>query len=169
MRKIASSLLLLTSIALPISSNAADYTIQVGAFKTTPNETIQQAQKFGEVFQKKGSDELTRITVGRFSNRVDADKMRDKLQNSGFGDAYVTTILDTTNYSEIQQESFTKAINLETNSLKQTTYTQVQNTSVYDIDDLNADELSKASYLDGQLRILSNGHFYTVEQYRNQN
>lgn len=165
MRKPISSLALF--LMLTANANAADYTVQVGAYRSLNDQVIEQAKLHGEVFQRTGGDNLERLSIGRFTNRVDADNMRDRLQTSGFSDAFITT-LDNGSVTAPATNSYSST------RLDEPVQDRAQNTvpssnSSYTVEQLNEDERRKATYLDGQLRILSNGKFYTVEQYRQYN
>lgn len=160
MKKSFSGLALL--LVLSTNVNAGDYTVQVGAYKSLSEHAIEQAQVHGEVFQRRGYDNLERLYVGRFNSRSDANNMRDTLRSSGFNGAFITNLDSSSITTSAGNHSFAAQDNLIQN-------TNFQSNKNYSIDDLNADERLKASYLDGQLRILSEGNFYTVEQYRQQN
>ena len=169
MRKLLSGLVL--SLTLITSANAADYTVQVGAYRTITQQAIDKAQRHGQTFQRRGSDNLERLSVGRFSNRADAKNMRDKLQAAGYSGAFVSRIEDSSSAgtqfnSHSSKQSATS--NTSYTSSNVTQKTRKSSSSSYTIDDLSRDERQKATYLDDQLRILSNGRFYTVEQYRQQ-
>jgi len=175
MRKLFSSIAL--SLALTTGANAAEYTVQVGAYRTITQQTIERAQRHGQTFQREGSDNLKRLTVGSFSSRANAKNMRDKLQAAGYTGAFVTRLEDSSS-SYSQQDSFSTGSNSSeyTNSgvshQSSSSYNQPRSSykrgSSYTIDDLSSDERQQATYLDDQLRILSNGRFYTVDQYRQQ-
>ena len=164
-----------TSVLFAFSSaNAVDYTVQVGAYQVLTNDAIRKAEPHGEVYQSVGTDNLTRLHIGRFSTHSQAQEKRDQLRSSGFSDAFVTQIsvsgqlakqAPTSSYQEPIQEYQAP---IENNS-----YTQPQpNTSSYNsnnsanLSGLTADEKRKAAFLDGKLRIYSDGQFYTLEQYR---
>ena len=164
MRKPISSLALF--LMLTANANAGDYTVQVGAYRSLNDQVIEQAKLHGEVFQHTGSDNLERLSVGRFNNRIDADAMRDSLHTLGFTDAFITTLDNNSVTASINSYSSTR--------LDEPLQDRAQNTvpssnSSYTVEQLNEDERRKATYLDGQLRILSDGKFYTVEQYRQYN
>lgn len=161
MKKSISSLALF--LALTSQAIADDYTVQVGAYRSLSNQVVEQAKLHGETFQRSGSDNLERLSVGRFYSRRDAVSLRNTLRASGFADAFITN-LDSNSESS---SAYNYAPDSQSNSA-QSTYSDTikSNTSSYTIEQLNEDEQSKATYLDGQLRILSDGKFYTVEQYR---
>ena len=142
---------------------ADDYTVQVGAYRSLSNQVIEQAKLHGETFQRNGSDNLQRLSVGRFYSRRDAIGLRNTLRASGFADAFITNLDSNSASSSTYDYSSDRQ-----NSSVQTTYsdTTKSNSSSYTIEQLSEEERSKATYLDGQLRILSDGKFYTVEQYR---
>jgi len=159
MKKIASTLLLISAVSLSINTYAADYTVQVGAYKSSADKMLQKAKKHGEVFQHRSNDNLTKVSVGRFQSRSEANAMRNRLQKSGFSGAFITTLKDEKNYSEAQSKSFAQALNNEEKSLKQRVSSKQRSSSI-NFNDLSSSEKAKASYLDGKLRILSEGEFY---------
>ena len=151
---------------LTANANAADYTVQVGAYRSLNDQIIEQAKLHGDVFQRTGSDNLERLSVGRFYSRGDANNMRDTLQASGFADAFITTLDGNSSTVSADNYSPTTSYNQDQDTAQIATK---NSNSSYTIDELNEDERRKATYLDGQLRILSDGKFYTVEQYRQYN
>ena len=159
MRKLISSLALF--LVITSNANANDYTVQVGAYKSLTEQAIEQAQGHGDVFHHRGNDNLERLYIGRFNNRRDANSMRDSLLASGFEGAFITKL----NESSVTTSQTTQTFSQPTN-LTQNASTLKNVNRAYTLEDLNQDERLKASYLDGELRILSEGNFYTVEQYR---
>jgi len=140
-------------------SSYADYTVQIGAYKGPTTDTINNAKTFGETFQTQGSDNLVRVSVGRFIERIDAEQLRDQLIHSGYYDAFITE-LD-------KQKSLVKQNHQATNSTSSWSLNNSKtNYTLNNLSQLSRDEKSLAAYLDGKLMILSNGEFYTVQQYR---
>lgn len=169
-RHTLASLLLSTSLC-SLNVNAESYTVQIGAYERPSAEVVEQAKAYGQVFKNTENSQLTKITIGHFDSRSQANAMRDKLKRSAYPDAFVTTSSktgssQTGNYSNQQETDFSQALLKEEKSLYETTAKYQQNKTASKLSDLNDDERSKASYLDGQLRILSNDKFLTVEQYR---
>ena len=152
------------------SANAADYTVQVGAYQVLTNDAIRKAEPHGEVYQSVGTDNLTRLHIGRFSTHSQAEEKRDQLRSSGFSDAFVTQIsvsgqlanqAPASSYQEPAQEYQAP---IENNSYTQPSTSSHSNSA--NLSGLTADEKRKAAFLDGKLRIYSDGQFYTLEQYR---
>ena len=152
------------------SANAVDYTVQVGAYQVLTNDAIRKAEPHGEVYQSVGTDNLTRLHIGRFSTHSQAEEKRDQLRSSGFSDAFVTQIsvsgqlakqAPVSSYQEPTQEYQTP---IENNSYTQSSTSSHSNSA--NLSGLTADEKRKAAFLDGKLRIYSDGQFYTLEQYR---
>ena len=152
------------------SANAVDYTVQVGAYQVLTNDAIRKAEPHGEVYQSVGTDNLTRLHIGRFSTHSQAEEKRDQLRSSGFSDAFVTQIsvsgqlakqAPVSSYQEPTQEYQTP---IENNSYTQSGTSSHSNSA--NLSGLTADEKRKAAFLDGKLRIYSDGQFYTLEQYR---
>lgn len=177
---IALSILSVTSFA----ANANDFTVQVGAYQVLTNQAISKAEQHGEVYQSIGNDNLTRLHVGRFSNKSDALNKRDQLRSSGYRDAFITQISVASPSSHKQNSPIRKQTNVDHDSYRsseeshtQTSHTKTSTTSSGSqkysnnghLSGLSDDEKSKAAFLDGQLRIHSNGQFYTLEQYRKNN
>lgn len=172
MKKSISSLALF--LALTSQAIADDYTVQVGAYRSLSNQIIEQAKSHGEIFRRSGRDNLERLSVGRFYSKRDAISLRNTLRVSGFSDAFITNLDSSSasssayNYSSDQNHnSYNRKSSTAENVVRNSALDTIKNNdSKYTIDQLNEDERSKATYLDGQLRILSDGNFYTVEQYR---
>ena len=157
---ITNTLLLLL---LSTTANANDFTVQVGAFQELTQEAISKAEQHGSVYQSLGKDNLTRLHIGRFSNRIEAEEKRDQLRNAGYNDAFIAQILVSKSTTNI-----TNVVKSNEHSYAPKTASQNHYSSHDKLAGLSADERSKAVYVDGKMRIHSNGQFYTLEQYRQQ-
>ena len=75
---------------VPTASREASFVVQLGAF-STPAKAARQSEKvtsqnfsaYTEIV-KSGKEEVTRVRVGPFATREEADKTREKLKNLGF-------------------------------------------------------------------------------------
>lgn len=163
--------LFLSAAAANVSAN--DYTVQVGAYKSLTNEEISKAERHGDVYKSVSGNNLTRLHVGRYTTRAEAVAKRKQLVNSGYSDAFITRIsvsepAATTSFSSsYAQEKVTQQKRF-TSAPSDISKYQRKAPSQNNLSGLNADEKSKAAFLDGKLRIVSNGNFYTLEQYRQQ-
>lgn len=73
--KIQTLLLTLVSVIFFCSSAWADkYVIQVGAFHKVTDQTLSTVAHYGD-YQQEQSGNLTRLTVGLFQSRQDAEKL----------------------------------------------------------------------------------------------
>jgi DedD protein len=76
--------------AAPAASREASFVVQLGAF-STPAKAARQLEKvasqnfsaYTEIV-KSGKEEVTRVRVGPFAMREEAEKTREKLKNLGF-------------------------------------------------------------------------------------
>jgi len=76
--------------AVPAASREASFVVQLGAF-STPTKAARQSEKvasqnfsaYTEIV-KSGKEEVTRVRVGPFATREEAEKTREKLKNLGF-------------------------------------------------------------------------------------
>ncbi|SES76110.1 DedD protein [Nitrosospira multiformis] len=76
--------------ATPAASREASFVVQLGAF-STPAKAARQSEKiasqnfsaYTEIL-KSGKEEVTRVRVGPFATREEAEKTREKLKNLGF-------------------------------------------------------------------------------------
>jgi DedD protein len=76
--------------AAPAASRNASFVVQLGAF-STPAKAARQSEKvasqnfsaYTEIV-KSGKEEVTRVRVGPFATREEAEKTREKLKNLGF-------------------------------------------------------------------------------------
>jgi len=151
-----------------LTSLANDYTVQIGAYKYLSQRTINKAERFGQIFKSKTNSNLTRIQIGSFVNRYEAASLLKQLRNAGYSDAYIT-LLDA--YSTDSSSSKTESNDsyalrtgdssqqyISTDNSSNTTVTNSVTTEA-SFDSLTEDEKSKATYLDGALRIFENGEF----------
>ena len=84
---------LLLAICASSTAWAAEYTVQIGAFAERPNPAFaERAAQYGELLVLRGADGITRVSIGRFSNRSAAREALAELQNQGYPDAYVASV-----------------------------------------------------------------------------
>ena len=72
----------------PVPVMADGYTIQVGVYKNLSKETLDSAEQLGNVYRE-AVGPLTRVTVGRYDTRAEAEVELSRIQSGGFDDAFV--------------------------------------------------------------------------------
>jgi len=164
---------MISSLMFVNTVSANDYTVQIGAYKYLSQRTINSAERFGQIFKSKTSTNLTRIQIGSFANRYEAASLLKQLRSAGYSDAYITLLNadfmanSTDNYalrSENSNQYTSEANNLDSIATNLNTTNAPPAEATFD--NLTEDEKSKATYLDGSLRIFENGEFMTVAKYR---
>ncbi|SEN55862.1 DedD protein [Nitrosospira multiformis] len=76
--------------APPVASREASFVVQLGAFSTSAKAARQSEKIASQNFSayteivKSGKEEVTRVRVGPFATREEAEKTREKLKNLGF-------------------------------------------------------------------------------------
>ena len=80
--------LLLSSPIISFAENSEIFTVQIGSYKHFAEDTKNAVNQFGvvHVFTFKN---LSRVTVGEFTDRRAAETLKIKLQNAGYKDAFV--------------------------------------------------------------------------------
>ena len=78
-------------LIMPINTYATNsdiFSVQIGTYKHFAEKTKEAVSQYGivHVFTFKN---LSRVTVGEFTNRQAAEKLRDKLRKAGYKDAFV--------------------------------------------------------------------------------
>lgn len=155
---------------------ADNYTVQIGAYKYLSQRIINQAERYGQVFQNQSTSNLTRVQVGNFDNRSQAVLLLKQLRSAGYRDAFITqlpytseaTAVGTLQNSDLQNSQLQSSDYGVYNSAE-TQYVQAPtpvSSQVITFDNLTEEEKSKATFLDEELRIFENGEFMTVSQYR---
>lgn len=84
-------ILLILILISPCSSFAAEseiFSVQIGTYKHLAEDTKNNVDKFGIVHVFTFNN-LSRVTVGEFTSRRAAEKLKVKLQNAGYQDAFV--------------------------------------------------------------------------------
>lgn len=87
-------LLLLIFTGLPFAAFAQPteiFTVQVGSYKQFAEDTKKTVRQFGEVHVLTFKN-LSRVTVGEFTDRQAATVLLKELKNAGFEDAFVRQI-----------------------------------------------------------------------------
>jgi len=76
-----------------LSAHAVELTVQIGAFGDRPNPTFaEQAAQYGELLVVRGTDGITRVSIGRYANKAAAREALQRLQISGYPDAYIANV-----------------------------------------------------------------------------
>ncbi|MGB5326115.1 MAG: SPOR domain-containing protein [Pseudomonadales bacterium] len=87
----AVALLCAISVSGHAQESGARYSVQIGAYASPAPGLRESLVAFGSV-SIDNSGELSRYLVGNFSNRGEAELLRDELQREGFADAFVRSI-----------------------------------------------------------------------------
>ena len=75
--------------ALP-PAQAANYSVQIGAYKDPAAAETKRASDIGEITMHPGRDGLTRIRVGHFESEQDAQTALQRVRAAGYADAYIS-------------------------------------------------------------------------------
>jgi len=80
--------LLLISPACLLAANSEIFSVQIGSYKHFAEDTKNAVSEYGvvHVFTFKN---LSRVTVGEFTDRREAEKLKVKLRAAGYQDAFV--------------------------------------------------------------------------------
>lgn len=75
------------------NAQAAELTVQIGAFGDRPNPAFaERAAEYGELLVLRGDDGITRVSIGRYNNKVAAREALQRLQIAGYTDAYIANV-----------------------------------------------------------------------------
>lgn len=85
-------------IAEPLTGS---YSVQIGSYKQLPDKFPKSVEQYGSVHITPHA-ELTRVSVGNFNNKSNAEKLLSRLKQAGFKDAFISRI--TTESSSIQNQ-----------------------------------------------------------------
>lgn len=149
-------------------AQAAEYTIQIGAYEKPTKSLTAQASHLGEVNTALNDMGMTILTIGRYDTarlaRVDLDSIR-----ASYDGAFVRKVPDSMSWGA-GSEGFTDN-STSTASSSDTTYSSGSTATVYangsnDLSSLTADERQNAVYLDGVLRMKQGDSFMSLEEYR---
>ena len=89
--KIFVSFLFLLIVPWSIQAENNHYSIQLQAVKKPDLLNYQKLSKFGLPYTEKVSVDSTRVKIGSFKNRLDAEKALKQIRNKGFSDAFITS------------------------------------------------------------------------------
>jgi len=144
---------------LSSSVNADNFGIQIGAYKNLSEEALERANALGDL-QTVQSGNFTRVLVGSYSSRKDAQAQLSSIQAKGYTDAFVTTI----NRSSSTQ-AHSHAVSASHNSSHVSSghgHTHLPNHINSKLSGLSNEELSKAVILDGKLHFKEGDRFIPV-------
>ena len=93
MKKIIFIALLIFSMVCIAQSDqhASAYTVQIATYRNLPNNFLTSAEAFGEVHTSQ-ADDLTRVSVGSFNDRNEAQKLLSRLKQAGYEDAFINRL-----------------------------------------------------------------------------
>lgn len=80
---------LLLSIVVSIAASAADFDVQIGAFRNPDAASLKVPAEIGSVRTSRSDDGLTRVLVGPFASRTEAAAARDRLRSMGYPGAFL--------------------------------------------------------------------------------
>ena len=85
------ALLLIISMACitQADQHSSSYRVQIAIYKNLPEDFVASAEKFGSVHTSQAG-ELTRVSVGSFSNRSEAQDLLSQLKQAGYEDAFIS-------------------------------------------------------------------------------
>ncbi|MFK7913795.1 MAG: SPOR domain-containing protein [Pseudomonadales bacterium] len=151
------------------TSQAATYTIQIGAFKT-PNATFaDQARSVGEVYATQRASGVTAVSVGSFDSSAEASSALARIEDNYPG-AFVRhantdsrRLLAAGSGSERAAASATRTAP----AARSTTASSSNTSDVFAT--LSAKERKNVVYLDGVLHFKQGDQFLTLAEYRARN
>ena len=72
--------------------SSSTYSVQIGTYKNDPpEELLVKAERFGPVYQI-WFNKITRVTVGEFSQKSEAEIKLQEIHDAGFKDAFVRKV-----------------------------------------------------------------------------
>lgn len=136
-------------VALASTTASAEFSVQIGAFRTVGSGFEDDARAFGSVYTDVTAAGVTRVRVGPFSSRAEADAAVRDIRAAGYNDAFVLrTGMDAS--SSLPSVAAAPPVS-------------VSHTS--DFDRLPADVRANAVYLDGALHVKEGDRFIPLREY----
>ena len=92
MRNIIITVLLCLPLNVVLAHSSNTYTVQIGTYKNDPpQDLLHKAEQFGPI-HRIWFNKITRVTVGEFSQKADAEAKLKQIQNAGFADAFIRKV-----------------------------------------------------------------------------
>lgn len=129
------------SLTIHAQEPTSFYTIQIGAYLYPPANLLNSTEKFGQVFTRQTGG-LTRISVGSFNNRNDAQRLLSEIQQFDHPDAFIALIT------------------LQPTSTKQSSGETISEMEKFRL--LSDAEKAKAIFYNGKLHLKENNQFTPV-------
>lgn len=158
---------------------AAEYVVQIGAFKYPPSSTINSLTSYGEILEESTGSGLTRILVGTFDSHGAATGVRDQLRDQGYPDAFVTRFGGQNAYADNSgsyddydngaEDSSYSSASTDTQGAYETAKSLAPaagGSSSQSMAALTEEEKLRAVFLDGQLKMKVGDEFLTLDEYR---
>lgn len=82
-------LLGLLSVMPAVAQKNTVFFVQLGAFKTVPEQKLAQIKDIAPVYSEKTGKNLQRLLLGQFTTRPDAEKALQQVKIKGFADAFI--------------------------------------------------------------------------------
>lgn len=134
------------------SAQAADYVVQIGAFRNPASDFGELAAEYGTVSTSQSPSGLTRFQVGAFASESEARRALARLRAVGYADAFVLRKGNGNNFV-----SDLPAVGAAPPSQSPRGRSAVER--------LPADLRSQAVYLDGVLHIKDGDRFIPLDEY----
>ena len=80
---------MLLAVGLSIPAAAAEYVVQIGAFRHPNPSFAEAASTVGQVSNRVTASGLTRVEVGSYASRTAAIEALERLRAAGYDDAFV--------------------------------------------------------------------------------
>ena len=142
---------------LPTLASAANYSVQVGAFKYYDKAKLSELEKFGGLQATQISSGLTRVRIGAFKTQAEALAAQNSIRKNGYADAYIVR-------AGKRIPGLAKSPASDMNRL--TSIEPASGTARFIPHNLTEEEKRLGVYLDGQFRIKNGNKFMKLKEFR---
>ncbi len=126
------------------------YTVQIATYKNLPTNFLTSAEAFGDVHTSQ-TGELTRVSVGSFNSRSEAQALLSRIKQAGYDDAFINQ-LGTSNAANRSHSS----------SSSQDSFQANPSSEMAKFRNLPEAEKDRAVFVDGKLHLKDGNQFIPV-------
>ncbi len=144
-----------------VSAVDGSYAIQLGAYKKPDMTIFSILDEYGSVYTEQATDGLTRIMIGNYASRSEAESVLQQIRGIGFGDAFLR--FDGDVVGNIDALPVAETISSSVYSSNSEGYINPESLPIWN--QLSDYQRESVIYLDGVLHIEEDGKFIPLADY----
>ena len=156
--KMIALFLVLFITGLNAQAENGSYALQVGAYKQLDMALLSTLEQYGTLYTEETDQGLTRVKLGNYASRAEAEDTLKMIRNMGFQDAFLSSASGGVSNFEADAPIVEMASSYSSNG-----YVNPESLPIWN--QLSDDQRENVIYLDGILHIEEDGQFIRLSDY----